>query len=113
MTLARACLVLLDAGESCHIHRDHVCQREESHRYCECPGAPYHAFSALELAPLASGEELHARLARKRMAYQAACRAWPTRVVVTVAPDAAPETLEAIGQVAALVVQALEEGTLP
>jgi hypothetical protein len=89
MTLAAACLALLEMGyPTCHLHHDHLCKYEASHRYSQCPGAPYFAFSAVELAPLGCAYDLNALLGRKRMAYQAACR--------DEEPEAAPETVEAL-----------------
>lgn len=69
MTLAQACLTLHDMGHVATVlHRDHLCQREESHTWSECPAAPCWAFSASDVAELVTESDMRALILAKLQA---------------------------------------------
>jgi hypothetical protein len=72
MILAEACVHLQELGHlAMQLHRDHLCAGAWSHRYDQCPRAPWHAHSAQELAPVESVEDLQALVERKAIAFHA------------------------------------------
>jgi len=70
MTLAHALMLMHDMGHvAVVLHRDHLCQREESHTYAECPAAPWFGYSAADIAELSSENDLRELLCRRACAH--------------------------------------------